>query len=575
MEDLQDVEDDPFVILGVSRDCSSSELRQAYRLLARRYHPDINAGPEAAAQMSRINLAYDRALEQVKRRARIRLTQGASMTVVAERHTMSGFAGAPQAAPFRRRRRSWRRTTHWRAFVIAALAILVPGALAILVASRVGALPWQTAGGHQARTQTQTSNLVTLQLDGVTQARWQDGGAVTFAERRLSDFAPNQRLNDPPQWSRNGEYMAVSLAPARDTTNAKAVILLLRDTQVVATIPAIQARWSPVDDQLALLTDPDASGSPQLELLSLLSPTTLSAPLVLDAHAGTHLAWSQDGRQIAYSADGQQQLRLASIALHTHQTLVKVRGARLIPVGWQGGSVVEIAHVGGAVTLARIDTTLHKSTTLAYVDATATGATVIVTRTGVGYVAQAPATPFMTLYWNGAAQQQQQQQPWQTQLLGVETVRFLAGWSPDTAWIALSPNPSGVRTSEICLARAPAPQKPPPAQWQTHCLRLPGIVLGMNWAPYTNTLGYIRMAQPGSALELRELRIGSPQTHTSSDPMRASLRASFAGMSGAPESAIVFALAGLLPRVERALRRHLPPTRATNSFISWYGEGDP
>lgn len=50
----------PYEILGVSPNASKDEIAKAYRKLAKKYHPDLNPGDEAAAKkMSEINAAYD------------------------------------------------------------------------------------------------------------------------------------------------------------------------------------------------------------------------------------------------------------------------------------------------------------------------------------------------------------------------------------------------------------------------------------------------------------------------------------------------------------------------------------
>jgi molecular chaperone DnaJ len=56
--------EDPYSILGVSPGVSDEELTQAYRRLAKKYHPDINPGNKTAElKMREVNAAY----EQIKK----------------------------------------------------------------------------------------------------------------------------------------------------------------------------------------------------------------------------------------------------------------------------------------------------------------------------------------------------------------------------------------------------------------------------------------------------------------------------------------------------------------------------
>ena len=49
----------PYRVLGVNPDASDEEIKTAYRMLAKRYHPDANPKEEDAAEkMNQINTAY-------------------------------------------------------------------------------------------------------------------------------------------------------------------------------------------------------------------------------------------------------------------------------------------------------------------------------------------------------------------------------------------------------------------------------------------------------------------------------------------------------------------------------------
>lgn len=57
-----------YAILGVNRTADQNEIKSAYRRLARKYHPDVNAEPTAASKFSAINEAYQTLMDPDKRR---------------------------------------------------------------------------------------------------------------------------------------------------------------------------------------------------------------------------------------------------------------------------------------------------------------------------------------------------------------------------------------------------------------------------------------------------------------------------------------------------------------------------
>ncbi|NPV26298.1 MAG: J domain-containing protein [Firmicutes bacterium] len=60
--------EDYYAVLGVARHASLKEIKQAYRRLARKYHPDVNRNnPEAEEKIKLINQAYDTLSDPGKR----------------------------------------------------------------------------------------------------------------------------------------------------------------------------------------------------------------------------------------------------------------------------------------------------------------------------------------------------------------------------------------------------------------------------------------------------------------------------------------------------------------------------
>src|SRR5690606_5923190 len=50
----------PYQVLGVKRDASAAEIKQAFRKLAKKHHPDQNkADPKAKERFAEVNAAYE------------------------------------------------------------------------------------------------------------------------------------------------------------------------------------------------------------------------------------------------------------------------------------------------------------------------------------------------------------------------------------------------------------------------------------------------------------------------------------------------------------------------------------
>ncbi|MBM4006931.1 MAG: J domain-containing protein [Planctomycetes bacterium] len=58
---------DPYEVLGVARSATTEQVREAHRKLAKKFHPDLNKTPEAAAKFKEIQEAYDLLSDAQKR----------------------------------------------------------------------------------------------------------------------------------------------------------------------------------------------------------------------------------------------------------------------------------------------------------------------------------------------------------------------------------------------------------------------------------------------------------------------------------------------------------------------------
>jgi curved DNA-binding protein CbpA len=108
---VTDPSTDPYKALQVDPEAEDEVIAAAYRRLARKYHPDVGGGPEAAARMTALNAAWELIGEPARRAAfdRQRAVEAALDRRAAEAGAGAGgsYPSAPASRPPETVSRDW------------------------------------------------------------------------------------------------------------------------------------------------------------------------------------------------------------------------------------------------------------------------------------------------------------------------------------------------------------------------------------------------------------------------------------------------------------------------------------
>jgi curved DNA-binding protein CbpA len=106
---MTDPSADPYKVLQVDPEAEDEVIAAAYRRLARKYHPDVGGGPEAAARMTALNAAWELIGEPARRAAfdRHRAVETALARRTAETRPAPAHRWTPVSRPPETVSRDW------------------------------------------------------------------------------------------------------------------------------------------------------------------------------------------------------------------------------------------------------------------------------------------------------------------------------------------------------------------------------------------------------------------------------------------------------------------------------------